>query len=378
MDPAPHTSGDLLIRTSLRTALVRVSTVALACALTAACALGGSADGPRHDAPATAAPAVSAASSADDAVNYVVAISVDGLNPNALRELGRAGAPSFHRLIDEGATTLTARTAYERTNTLPNHTGMVTGRWITKAGGHRVTFNSDNGRTVHRSAGRYVASMFDVAHDRGRGTAFYSAKDKFNFLNRSWDRYRGARDRVGRNNGRDKIDRYSLASEPTNVTRLVRRLHSDPDELSFVHIAYPDRAGHATGFMSGAYLRAVRAADAQVGRILAAIDSDTRLRRHANVVLTADHGGLGANHVNVAVPADYTIPFMVWGVGVAKGADLYALNSGVRRNPGASRPSYAGRQPIRNGELANLVLDLLDLPPVAGSTFNARQGLKVR
>jgi hypothetical protein len=360
-----------------RTALVRVSAVALASALTAACALGGADDARPHRAPATAAP-VSSTGSADDAVDYVVAISIDGLNPDALRELGPSGAPNFHRLMSEGASTLNARTEYERTNTLPNHTGMVTGRWITKTGGHRVTFNNDNGRTVHRSAGGYVVSMFDVAHNRGRGTAFYSAKDKFNFLNRSWDRYRGARDRVGPNNGRDKIDRYYVAAEPTNVTRLIRRLHSDPDELSFVHIAYPDRAGHASGFMSDTYVRAVHDADTQVGRILDAISSDTRLSRHANVVLTADHGGLGANHVDVRVPADYTIPFMVWGVGVAKGADLYALNAGVRRNPGTSRPTYAGRQPIRNGELANLVLDLLDLPRVTGSTFNTRQTLKVR
>jgi predicted AlkP superfamily pyrophosphatase or phosphodiesterase len=359
---------------SIRTVLVRVTAASMATALTAACAIGGD-DRPRH-APATAAP-VASASSADDPVDYVVAISIDGLNPDAIRQLGPSGAPSFHRLMSEGASTLNARTEYERTNTLPNHTGMVTGRWITKTGGHRVTFNDDNGGTVHRTAGGYVASMFDVAHNRGRSTAFYSAKDKFNFLNRSWDGYHGARDRVGRNNGRDKIDRYYVATEPTNVSRLVNRLHNDPDELSFVHIAYPDRAGHANGFMSAAYVRAVQDADTQVGRILDAISSDPRLRAHADVVLTADHGGLGPTHTDVTAPANYTIPFMAWGVGVAKGADLYTLNADVRRDPGTSRPSYALRQPIRNGELANVVLDLLDLPPVVGSTFNTHQGLSV-
>ena len=365
----------------LRPVLARIVAIGLATVVTAACAIG--ADDGRPSGRDTAAPAANTqatrtAGSADDPVDYVVAISIDGLNPDAIRRLGREGAPAFHRLMAEGATTLNARSAYERTITLPNHTGMVTGRRITVAGGHRVTFNEDNGRTVHRSAGGYVASMFDVAHDRGRGTAFYSAKDKFNFLNRSWDGRHGARDRVGRANGRDKIGRYFVASEPTNVTRLVRRLHDDPDELSFVHIAYPDRAGHAYGFMSPAYVRAVHSADTQVGRILDAITSDTRLRRHAAVVLTADHGGLGANHTDPTKKADYTVPFMVWGVGVARGADLYDLNAGDRREPGTSRPGYGGVQPVRNGELANLALDLLDLPRVPGSWFDARQDLSVR
>ena len=68
-----------------------------------------------------------ARSSADDPVNRVVAISVDGLNPKAITKLGRSGAPNFYRLMREGASTLNARTAREQTRTLPNHTGMLTG-----------------------------------------------------------------------------------------------------------------------------------------------------------------------------------------------------------------------------------------------------------
>ena len=359
-----------------RRLLTRTAALALAVTLTAACAVGaGTGERDRTD---RVVPTAAGTGSADDPVDYVVAISVDGLNPDAIRRLGASGAPALHRMMAEGATTLNARTAYERTITLPNHTGMVTGRWVSKAGGHRVTFNDDNGGTVQRSAGGYVASMFDVAHDHGRSTAFYSAKHKFDLLNRSWDRTHGAVDRVGANDGRDKIDRYTVSTEAANVTRLLRRLRSAPDELSFVHLAQPDRAGHASGFMSPTYLRAVRAADTQVGRILDAVSGDPRLRRHVDVVLTADHGGLGAGHTDPTKAVDYTVPFMVWGVGVAKGADLYALNADDRRDPGVARPTYAGRQPVRNGELANLVLDLLDLPRVPGSTFDTRKTLSVR
>ncbi len=47
--------------------------------------------------------------------------------------------------------------------------------------------------------------------------------------------------------------------------------------------------------------------------------------------------------------------------------------------PERGRPSYAARrQPVRNGDLANLVADLLGLRSVPGSEFNDEQDLVVR
>lgn len=67
---------------------------------------------------------------------------------------------------------------------------------------------------------------------------------------------------------------------------------------------------------------------------------------------------------------------MVWGPGVAAGRDLYAINP-TYRTPGAARTSYSGRQPIRNGDLADLVTDVLDLPLVPGAEFNRARALTV-
>ena len=115
--------------------------------------------------------AAASSSSADDRVNRVLAISVDGLNSRAITQLGRSKAPNFYRLMREGAWTFNARTEQEMTKTLPNHTGMLTGRRIDeKKGGHGIDFNSDTGTTVHKAAGHYVASVFDVVHDRGGRT----------------------------------------------------------------------------------------------------------------------------------------------------------------------------------------------------------------
>lgn len=328
------------------------------------------ASSPRSATAASSGASAARATSADDAVDQVVAISIDGLNPDAIRKLGAAGTPALHRMLAGGAGTLNARTERELTSTLPNHTGMLTGRPVTGTGGHGVTFNEDNGGTLRKATGHYIAGLFDVVHDRGGSTAFYASKDKFDFLDRSWDGSHGAPDRVGADDGRDKLDRYVVDTEPANVSRLLARLRGKPDDVSFVHLAQPDIAGHASGFMSPVYLDAVRAADRQVGRILAAVGGDPALRKHTTVVLTADHGGLGAGHDDPTKAYDYTVPFVVWGVGVARGTDLYALNAGRRENPGTRRTTYAGTQPIRNGEVANLVTDLLDLPDVPGSVFN--------
>ncbi len=313
--------------------------------------------------------------SADDAVNRVVAISVDGLNPKAIRKLGASGTPNFHRLMKQGASTLNARTAQEQTRTLPNHTGMLTGRRIdARRGGHGVTFNSDTGTTVHRAAGRYVSSVFDVVHDHGGSTALFTAKEKFALYARTWNTNGGA-DKVGRNNGRAKIDRFGVNTNNTQlVAAVTAELKRSPRTFTFVHLSLPDEAGHKSRFMGASYLRAVRQTDQLLGQILAAISSRPALRNQTLVVLTADHGGDGATHSTASKLANYRVPFMVWGPGVAAGRNLYSLNAAFR-SPGSARTSYSGRQPIRNGDLANLVTDVLDLPGVPGAQFNSRRTL---
>jgi hypothetical protein len=321
-----------------------------------------------------------AADRVDDPVRRVVVVSVDGLASAAVRRLGPDGAPALHRMRRAGVSTLNARTARESTSTLPNHTGMVTGRRVSAAaGGHGVDFNHDTGGTVHVAAGEYVSCVFSSVHDRGGSTALYANKSKFAVLDRSWNGRNGARDRVGRDQGRDKLDRYVYTPDAGELTeRLVRQLRRDPATFSFLHLRLPDSAGHASGYLSGPYLQAVRQADALVGRVVSTINRRRALRRHTVVVLTADHGGSpgGTSHSDPTVLGHYRVPFLVWGATVARGRSLYAL-SPARRNPGDRRTSYRGRQPVRNADVANLATDLLDLPAVPGSRHNSRHDLHV-
>lgn len=306
----------------------------------------------------------------------VVAISIDGLNPSAIVRLGAAGTPHLHRMMREGSWTFNARAAVRSTDTLPNHTGMMTGRPIAGRQGHHVTFNQDRRRLwLAKVAGAYRPSMFDVAHDRGLTTSLYTSKSKFDFLNRSWNARYGARDRVGANNGRDKIDWYIRTSPDDAMNRLVHQLVRGPAKMNFWHISVPDSAGHRHGFMSAGYLRAVTHSDWLVGKLLNALDRRPALKKRVSIVLTSDHGGHGAHHRDPLRLASYRVPFMTWGRGVTAGRSLYSLNPD-RKDPRRARVGYSGPQPVRNTDLANLAASFVGVPDVF--TVANRKTLKVR
>ena len=317
---------------------------------------------------------------AANAVNYVVAISVDAFNPDALDALGPSRAPNFHRMIDEGASTLNARTVWSNASTLPNHISMITGREVKDFDpyhGHGVKLNNYQTTTVRDIAGERVDSVFSVVHDAGGRTALYSPKPKFDLIDRSWNQTHGARDRVGADNGRDKIDVFMRDDEATMVADLRQRLKNRPPAFSFFHMGLPDKVGHQSGFMSEPYLTAVADVDAMLGRVFNRITRNDDLAGHTTVVVMGDHGGLGEKHTAPSEVANYTVPFLAWGAGVANGEDLYALNDD-RRDPGLGRPKYNVVQPVRNADVANLATDLLDLPPIAHSQMNKPQTLDVR
>lgn len=307
----------------------------------------------------------------------VVVVSVDGLNPKALKRLGDARTPTFHRLMREGAFTLNARTAYEATLTLPNHATMMSGRRVrARKGGHGLTRNVDPGGTVHRFARGYVASVFDVVHDHGGSTALYAGKDKFGLFERTWRR-RGAPDTTGIDNGTAKIDRFAYLARDKALVRLFdEEMRAAPYTFSFLHLARPDVVGHRAGFMSAKYLRAVEGTDRRLARVLRTIEGTPALAGRTTLLVTADHGGK-RSHLDPTKRYAYRVPFFAWGPGVPAGGRLYRMNAWFR-SPGKKRVGYARtRQPVRNGLVANLSTSLLGLPAVPGSTIDPLQRFTV-
>jgi len=172
------------------------------------------------------------------------------------------------------------------------------------------------------------------------------------------------------------IDKYRMIQDNKALTRVVLRdLSRKRRTFRFVHYSWPDSVGHASGYMSEEYLTAVEKTDHRLGRLMKRVKKIPRLRRHLVLIVTSDHGGSGFSHADQDAAVNYTVPFFVWGRGIEQ-ADLYALNPAYA-DPGATRPSYSGEQPIRNGAVANLVTQLLGIRSVPGSLFNKSQSLAV-
>jgi len=323
-------------------------------------------------------PATVATAEKTDA-DYVIHMVVDGLRPDVIPAIGPEGLPNIYRMIREGAWTNNCRTDYDHTETLPNHTDMLTSRPAKGSSGHGVSFNVDNGSTVHEAAGSYITSIFDVVHDHGMRTGLFATKSKFEFYDRSWDAFNGRTDTIGFDNGRDKIDVYHFNSTSSMLTEtFITEMTGDPFNYAMISLWDPDAAGHGAGWMSSKYREAVQKVDGYLGQILKMVENSPVLQGHTTVLLMSDHGGTGYNHVTAKDLKNYRIPFLVWGAGVTAGGNLYAMNSESRAEPGDGRPDHNEiPQPIRNGDSGNLATQLLGLGTIDSSMFNSNHDLTV-
>jgi hypothetical protein len=323
-------------------------------------------------------------------VRHVIVISVDGMGSEYVTPLLAAGLTNelttFKRFQTEGAGTLNARGDADFAVTLPNHVSMMTGRGVIGAAGHHWTINQDPlaTATLATNKGAYVASGFDVAHDHGLRTGIWSGKSKFSLFQQSFSTTSGAPDTIGDDHGCDKIDydRVVAGIPAAELTAdLLNEMADYRYDFVFFHYQDPDAAGHAFGWSANpasAYATTLKAVDTQIGNLMRMIENSPTLQGHTAIILTADHGGHGTTHGDPRNYLDYTIPFYVWGPGVTAGGDLYAMNPASRTAPGATtHPPYTGGQPVRNGDCANLALNMLGLPPVPGSTIDSAQDLMV-
>ena len=240
---------------------------------------------------------------------HVVIISIDGLRPDAIEKFG---ARTLQRLMREGAYSLTAQTIFP-SKTLPSHTSMLTG---VDADGHGITWNTDQ---TDEHGHVDVPTVFALARDAGYQTAAFFSKTKFHHLEvpKSLDHVRSPQ-------GGLLTGRFTWRK---TVGMVEEYLESDAEapNLLFVHIGEPDYAGHLFGWMSGIYGMAVRQADSAVAEVIDEAN-DRFGAGNYTLIVTADHGGHGRDHGSTD-PRDTTIPWIIWGKGVQRGARLPAIRT---------------------------------------------------
>lgn len=312
-------------------------------------------------------------------VEHVILISIDGLRGKAITETGKDRLSNLYRIRIEGVYTDNARTDFDYTSTLLDHACILTGRSVLGEGGHNLTDNFDNGKTFKIVKKKYIAGVYDVVHDHGLKTAFFAGKSKFEFYERSWNSVNGREDIVDVDNGKDKIDMSVYNRKGHMLTRkFLSKMSRNHYNFTLLHLADPDVTGHTYGWHSDEYIESIVEMDALLGKIFDLIETDSILKNNTVLIITSDHGGYKRKHSDASEPNNYTIPFYVWGAGVACGVDLYQLNKLTRKDPNKERPDYEEEpQPVRNGDCANLALGFLGLPSVLGSVINEKQDLNV-
>ena len=96
---------------------------------------------------------------------------------------------------------------------------------------------------------------------------------------------------------------------------------------SFLHYALPDSIGHSGGWESESWNSSVELIDGYLGDVFDLVEPKPMpesIIRSSFLLLTMVGRELGTGLPTTR--ANYTIPVLVWGSGVAPSADLYVLN----------------------------------------------------
>ncbi len=301
-------------------------------------------------------------------VKRVLVVDIQGLPSYTV---GKGRAPFLSTLMGRGASTLQARPDDDNRRALPNTISLLTSRRVpTSRGGHGVTTNGYSGPSVHAAAGQYVSSIYDMAHNLGLRTAFYSGDPRSKLVGKTWDTSLAGTDKYGVDNGRTKIDQRLVASTDTDVARAARvSLQQRPAAITVVQLGNALRAGVAHGWRSPEYLTAVARADARLRNFVRDVNANPATHGSTLVLVTSTAPGAPATY-------GYGVPLVAWGPSVPAGSNLYTLNPQYKRPAGGARLPTTGT-PINLGTVANLAASALTLPAIPRSTLNAHLHLDV-
>ena len=309
-------------------------------------------------------------------ISRVVVVTAEGLRAASASTLtGNGQMPTLKALREAGSHTFNARSAVESAAPLSNLVSVLSGRPVAlKNAGHGVTRNTLR-TTVHQAARGYVPTVFDQVHDAGRRTVLHSSSKVTAPVRTSWNRQNGALDLTGKDNGRSKIDRYTVSASDRKTVQEFWKTRAKPGVYTHIHLVAPRAAGEKHGFKSKKYAKALRQFDRNLKLVRRTIDASPQLRGQTMLVVTATAGGQGRSGTDRMAVGTYKVPLFVHGPGVPAGQSLYTLNPAWSW-PGSARVGYA-KKPMTTGVVANLALTVLRLPVLPRSTLNAEQNFNV-
>lgn len=246
------------------------------------------------------APAAGPPASADN----VVIIMVDGLRPDALKQ---AKVPILEGLAKRGSSTMKAQTVTPSL-TLPAFASMLTGLPVEQ---HGVDWNAyEAPRGFIRAP-----TVFEIASFNGsKWGAIFIQKEKLLHIAKPDRRVLLSLCSVNEPGCTSKKVAADVITTYKNANDLRK------PSLFLIHLAEADTAGHADGWMSKSYLKAVEDVDRAIGTIINGF-KDLELYEKTTFIITSDHGGHGTTH-GTTMPEDMTIPWIATGPGIKTGYNI--------------------------------------------------------
>lgn len=222
----------------------------------------------------------------------VVLILVDGMRPDALQNVEKA-----QQMMKTSAYTMDAQTVMP-SMTLPCHMSLF----------HSVDpARHGTATNVYAPQVRPINGMCEVLRKNGKKSAFFYNWEELRDLSRPQSLCYSY-----------FCNQYDFGYAESNVRvadAAAEYLSENDTDFTFVYLGETDEVGHDSGWMSEAYLDAVKRSWDLIDKIAGALNEDDVL------IVTADHGGHERTHGH-DVPEDMTIPLIIHGSGFAGGAPL--------------------------------------------------------
>jgi len=239
----------------------------------------------------------------------VVIVGIDGLSVDGVKT---ANAPRLRGLMARAAWTLEARGVMPTLSSpnwasaingaAPEQHGITSNGWLR----HMVEF-----QPICRGADGKFPTIFGLlrsAEPASKIAVFHDWRGFADLLEKQ------APDVMRHENGPAKTTAAAIAYWKENRPA-----------LTFIHLDNVDHEGHAHGWYSPEYYKAVEAADGYLGQVLDMVDG-LSARESTFILVTSDHGGTNHGHGKNSL-AEIQIPWILAGPGVAPGRIASLVNT---------------------------------------------------
>jgi hypothetical protein len=228
----------------------------------------------------------------------VIVIGVDGLSVDGV---ATARVPRLRELMARSAWTLEAR-AVLPTLSSPNWASAINGASPAQ---HGITSNGYLRRMVEfqpvcqTGDGKFptIFGLLRAAYPTSRIAVFHD-----------WDGFADLLEKHA-----PDVLRHVAGAAKTTAAAIAYWTANRP-ALMFIHLDNVDHTGHAHGWFSKEYYKAVEDADAYVGQVLDMVDA-LSARDSTYFLVTSDHGGTKHGHGKNSLP-EIQIPWILAGPGV--------------------------------------------------------------